>query len=39
MLYLFPKPCHLKARDVTYFTRLKEDSMAEVNERKKESGG
>lgn len=36
MLYLFSKPCYLKDIDVAYFTRLKQDSMTEVTERKKE---
>jgi hypothetical protein len=36
MLYLFSKPCHLKDVDVAYFTRLKQDNMREVTERKKE---
>ena len=36
MLYLFSKPCHLKDIDVAYCTRLKQDGMTEVTERKKE---
>lgn len=36
MLYLFSKSCHLKDIDVAYFTHLKQNSMTEVTERKKE---
>jgi len=34
LTYLFTKPRHLKDTDVAYFTRLKQDGMTKVNERK-----